>query len=426
MSPLTGENSLETHARSGSSKCPTMNESEAMEPLLQQNDSPREGSTMLRTASRVELEVESDDRIEEVAPSVMAKTDVGRRRLTILVLALPLVVLMTQFTARSGGLVPYLRSVGDDSATRTVIIAREAMLYDDTCGPLHSPYNVSSITGSGQMSSQSGTLSSVRQALTSGNLDNRNVILIGDSVMYQIFISLVCLARSAGGLVEYGRKAKVIGNASIMFSEWGGKILTFNERKQATVERNRDTFLSRLGESARPGHNWIKSCEDREVMKFEGVPLSSKDIVFTHATVHGDGRQSNMQKIVRLLTCMDHARNNGEDPGWPTIRIVASLPQHFPGPGGAYSDSSVADTDGCLISINPVESEFYQEETLHFVDNGIPLVGRDLGLEDLGMYHIGSTNPEVKLDCTHWSLPGVPDLIAKEIMEISADLYPSD
>jgi len=400
-----------------------MNESKAMEPetqfeLLLKNDSPREGNAMLRVASRNELEVEPD-LTEEVAPSVIAKMDAGRRRLFILVLALPLVLLITQFTARSGGF------HGGDSATRTTIIAREAMLFDDTCGPLHSPYNVSSITGSGQMSYQSGTLSSVRQALTSGNLDNRRVILVGDSVMYQIFISLVCLARSAGGLVEYGRKAKIIGNASIMFSEWGGKLLTFNERKQATVEKNRDTFLSRLGESARPGHNWIKSCEDREVMKFEGLALTANDIVFTHATVHGEGRQANMEKIVRLLTCMDHARNNGEDPGWPTIRIVASLPQHFPGPGGAYSDADVVDPDGCLLSINPVESEFYQQETLHFVENGIPLVGRDLGLEDLGMYHIGGTNPEVKLDCTHWSLPGVPDLIAKEMMEIAADLDPS-
>ena len=394
--------------------------------LLKNDDSPKEGNTMQRAASRVELELEPDS-TAEVAPSVIAKMDGGRRRLVILALTLPFVVLfITFFTAGAGngGLVSYLRSRGD-SATHTTIIAREAMLYDDTCGPLHSPYNVSALTGSGQMSYQSGTLSSVRQALTSGNLDNRRVILIGDSVMYQIFISLVCLSRSAGGLVEYGRKAKVIGGASIMFSEWGGKLLSFNARKQATVEKNRDFFLSHLGESARAGHNWIRSCEDREDMRFEGMPLTSNDIVFTHATVHGEGRQSNMENIVRLLTCMEHARNNGEDPGWPTIRIVASLPQHFPEPGGEYSGAAGADPDGCLLSINPEESEFYQQETLHFVQNGIPLVGRDLGLEDLGMYHIGGTNPEVKLDCTHWSLPGVPDLIAKEMMEIAADLDPS-
>lgn len=157
-------------------------------------------------------------------------------------------------------------------------------------------------------------------------------------------------------------------------------------------------------------------------MKFEGITLTGGDTVFTHATVHLAGRWLNMEKIMRLLTCMDHARNNGEDPGWPTIRVVGTLPQHFPEPGGEYSDAARVDRNGCLVSIRPEESEFYQQETLHFVQNGIALVGRDLGLEDLGMYHVGRTNPDVKLDCTHWSMPGVPDLVAKEIMEIAADL----
>lgn len=346
----------------------------------------------------------------------------GRRGRTVLVLVL-LATTQVALIVHLTGLGSYLRSCCLKSAAPLTVSATEPKLYDEACSHLHPPYNVSSITGSAQMSYQSGTLSAVRQALTSGALDNRRVVLVGDSVMYQIFASLVCLARSAGGLVdEESLSAKVIGGSQIMFDEWGGDLLTYNSRKQETMERDRDLFLGRLDEGARHGHDWLTSCEDRETMRFEGISLTGNDIVFTHATVHAAGRQTNIDKIVRLLTCMEHARSNGEDPGWPAIWIVASLPQHSPEPGGEYSDAARVNSDGCLMSIRPEESDFYQQETLHFVQKGITLVGRDLGLEALGMYHIGGANPEVKLDCTHWSMPGVPDLIAKEMMEIASGI----
>ena len=342
----------------------------------------------------------------------------GRAVLVLVLLAMTHVALIAHFV----GLTSYLRSRWNSAVHDSTLLAKEPMVYDEACGHLHPPYNVSALTGSAQMSYQSGTLSAVRQALTSGNLDNKRVVLIGDSVMYQIFASLVCLARSAGGLVdEHSLSAKVIGGSQIMFDEWGGELLTYNSRKQETMEKDREIFLGRLAEKDRHGHNWLTSCEDRETMRFEGISLTGNDIVLTHATVHLAGRQANMEKIVRLLTCMEHARRNGEDPGWPTILVVASLPQHFPERGGEYSDAARVDPNGCLVSIRPEENQFYQQETLHFVQNGITLVGRDLGLEDLGMYHIGALNPEVRLDCTHWSMPGVPDLIAKEIMEMASE-----
>ena len=191
----------------------------------------------------------------------------GRRRRAVAALVL-LAITRVALRAHSDGLASYLRSPFDSAAHLSV---KEQRPYDETCGHLRAPYNVSALTGSAQMSSQSGALSAVRQALTSGNLDNRKVVLVGDSVIYQIFSALVCLSRSAGGLVEeYGRSATVIGGLRILFNEWGGQLLTYNGRKQETMERNRDDFLSHLGEEAGHGHDWLKSCEDRETRSSRG------------------------------------------------------------------------------------------------------------------------------------------------------------
>ena len=343
----------------------------------------------------------------------------GRRRRAVAALVL-LAITRVALRAHSDGLASYLRSPFDSAAHLSV---KEQRPYDETCGHLRAPYNVSALTGSAQMSSQSGALSAVRQALTSGNLDNRKVVLVGDSVIYQIFAALVCLSRSAGGP---RRGVRAVGNGHRRVADLVqrvGRTAPHVQRQEAGdhgEEPRRLPLPPRRGGPARP--RLAQKLRGPRAMKFEGITLTGGDTVFTHATVHLAGRWLNMEKIMRLLTCMDHARNNGEDPGWPTIRVVGTLPQHFPEPGGEYSDAARVDRNGCLVSIRPEESEFYQQETLHFVQNGIALVGRDLGLEDLGMYHVGRTNPDVKLDCTHWSMPGVPDLVAKEIMEIAADL----
>ena len=150
-----------------------------------------------------------------------------------------------------------------------------------------------------------------------------------------------------------------------------------------------------------------------------------------------------MKNILELVDCMKEAKENGEDPGWPSIQYITTPFQHFANDGGAWmrpKDSDQAGTS-CQGSIDPKDNQYYQEEKKE-VNQKMKLIGSTLGVEDLGETHMGyrmtlqrdtekkskkesmGLHRKVKkmsLDCTHWSMPGTPDLFAKEIMKSISD-----
>ena len=297
----------------------------------------------------------------------------------------------------------------------------ELKLYDRSC-PLLRPRDDRSIeTGSNRVSADAGTLLAVEAALESGKLKNRKVILVGDSIMAQTYFSLGCLAHRTDAWIGHNGlthlyRFTLAGNTDVVHSTFaGGPLLGYNSG-----------FANGLRPDQTNGSSWIASCEARLPFAVEVpvglagkfvrgffVTLTERDAIYVHATIHNEMRWQNVQNIVTLLKCMKTARAQGEDPGWPRVVVVSTLHQHFPNhEGGTFS---LTGDRSCKSEIDPEADSYYQEEAEAFVGK-FPVIGRDLGIERMGQFHIGWDERNRKLDCSHWSLPGVPDLIAKDIV----------
>ena len=315
-------------------------------------------------------------------------------------------------------------------------LTESGAIYDESCPLLPIQFFVGLQTGSNQMSIEARTLPTIAEAIESGQLSNRKILLVGDSVMGQVYTSLSCLAMAAGQWAEPTEKAfwsngqvdarvkrvKLKGNTDLMLSSWAGEMLEYGWTN-ANINKNlHAAFKSKSSND----YDWIKSCEMNVHMLFqmpslnnpdevETMVLTNHDTVYIHGTVHPGHRLENLERVSQLFQCMA----SSDDPSkWPRFVYVASMQQHFdPDEGGAWSEEW-RDATECASSVNPTLWDYYKEETQLFAGY-VPMIGRDLGMEDMGDFHLGRMNLQGKagsLDCTHWSLPGVPDLIAKEML----------
>ena len=312
----------------------------------------------------------------------------------------------------------------------------EHKLYDRSCPLLRPRDDRSMETGSNRVSTDAGTLPAVEAALESGRLRNRKVILVGDSIMAQTYFSLGCLTHETDAWIGHNGlthlyRFTLAGDTDIVHSTFaGGPLLGYNRGFHRTATDSEGRLSGSLANGFRPdqkdGSGWISSCEARKPFAVEipegmngesargsFVTLTERDAIYVHATIHSEMRWLNVRNIVALLECMESARARGEDPGWPRVVVVSTLHQHFPNhEGGTFASTG---EQSCQSEINPAADAYYQEEAKVFVGR-YPVIGRDLGIERMGQFHIGWDERSRKLDCSHWTLPGVPDLIAKEIV----------
>ena len=259
-----------------------------------------------------------------------------------------------------------------------------------------------------------------------------------------MFGSIDCLAQAAGLREEsdrdnrddpnpdhqmhpfYFRTSRGIGT-DVFYSRFFGQMLRYHGAMGAQP----------LSEELQ----WIESCRRREPFRYgsnietgdrgifvgrieeysmggEAKALSPNDFVVIHGTLHVE-RDENISNMKQLFDCMEEARSLGQDPGWPHITVLSTLPQHFNTESGEYTGEGAdpGKYDGCRVSIDPEKYPPLMEEREHFFGK-VPMVGHDLNLEHMGNYHVGKRLDHVKaIDCTHWSMPGVPDLVAKSVLD---------
>ena len=60
---------------------------------------------------------------------------------------------------------------------------------------------------------------------------------------------------------------------------------------------------------------------------------------------------------------------------------------------------------------------YKEENQLLELEGKISIIGREIDTASMGEFHLGLSNRQQVVDCTHWSMPGVTDLYAKEIMK---------
>ena len=295
--------------------------------------------------------------------------------------------------------------------------------------------------GANMLSFLSGALTTVSETLA--DLRDTKIVLIGDSVMHQIYLSLSCMSHKSGAWEADtsfvgDRRVWLKNNNQIIFSNWAGNLLQFDWNKRMLDQPpadNIDPFYDNT--------DWIEACEKREPFQQvtyskvanpnilnsetendhsfeEKIMLTSHDKVFVYGTLHNRGvhsRIENMQRLHRLFQCMEEAKSSNEDPGWPEITYIATPAQHFPGHADGHWSGYTETSLSCRKTVNLSHNQFYKEENQLELEGKISIIGREIDTSTMGEFHLGLSNRQQVVDCTHWSMPGVTDLYAKEIMK---------
>lgn len=216
-------------------------------------------------------------------------------------------------------------------------------------------------------------------------------------------------------------RLKLRNSSELFFSPKAGKIQMYSWKREWDAMITDDD-----------GQDWLQSCKNREIFAvdtyslfapnehvrewsklnpvFETVPLGSVDKVIINASmhgVHGQGRREhNLNRLNELLDCMADAREKGEDPGWPQLYYFRTNQLHFKTKDGGFASEK---DFGCADYKDSMSNEFIKAE-VDMLRGKIPLVGYGLNLDHLGRLHMGGR------DCAHWSMPGVPDVFGRDIM----------
>ena len=297
--------------------------------------------------------------------------------------------------------------------------------------------------GANKLSFLSGALTTVSETLASHS--NKKIVLIGDSIMHQIYLSLSCMSHRVGAWESNDsfvrdRRVWLKNDSEIIFSHWGGNLLQFDwpKRSDNDSQRNHDQPPLYRHDPFYDNTDWIDACEKREPFQQvtyrkdanphilsietendhsfeEKIVLTPDDSVFIYGTLHNRGvhRIENMRRLNHLFQCMEEAKSLNEDPGWPVFTYIASPPQHFPGPEDGHWAGSIDLSLTCRHEVNLSENQFYKEDNQ--LEGKVPIIGRELGTSSMGEFHIGLKRTFV--DCTHWTMPGVPDLYAQDVMK---------
>ena len=271
------------------------------------------------------------------------------------------------------------------------------------------------------------------------------IVLSGDSNFRQIFISTACLAFARDFLHDEGdpytvawatkdegrhyafsdARAMLKNSSELFYAPSAGKVQKFGWPEKLNAIKADES-----------GQDWIQSCKAREKFQldtyaleapnekvavwdkshssFDTVELNANDKVIFNAGMHEVMRESgfrsrNLNMLKELMDCINKAKEKGEDPGWPTIYYFRSNHLHFKTENGLYSGNRGV-LDGCSDNVPGDLAPQFKEE-LDALENKMPMIGYGLKLDGMGRLHLGGQ----KNDCSHWSMPGVPDVYAKEI-----------
>jgi len=278
---------------------------------------------------------------------------------------------------------------------------------------------------------------------------HRKTILVGDSLTRQIFASLGCMLYREGVLDEYytawqsdmdeGDPLRHFNDARIRYW-WKGKHNQIFFHPTAGMINEYGWGFERQSSPLKGTEHWLESCEKREPFflntykvrnngrlrmlqtffntkdpLFEKLPLGINDVVIFNAGIHPSTRTKNLKKIAQLADCMREARSRNEAPIWPTIRYMRSSQQHFTSDAGTWTLES--GNSRCLtIDETKNMTDPYYLEDMQYLEGKLPILGGNVGLKHLPHLHAGVMPGGKKVDCSHWAMPGVPNLFVKVIM----------
>lgn len=273
-------------------------------------------------------------------------------------------------------------------------------------------------------------LEKITTAVRQGAFRNRTIVLMGDSHMRQLFISIACL-------IDAAAKSDSLISSFIVKSdiEWidkgtiGGPSSNLLNYLAQPPNNASHTKLNSGSITLRDGglikyqwypwptvirREWGRKCKaGKPLMQFK-----STDILVLAAGTHANARDFLLSTLEKLWKCL---KSRSSENNWPTIAYMMSPVTHFHTSNGAYNKSSGNKPLTCRR--DGLAFDGFQEQDLKATSRYFPgvisaILGQQLDQRNLGPLHPGYG------DCSHYLQPGVPDILALDLIDMMLKLPP--
>jgi hypothetical protein len=271
----------------------------------------------------------------------------------------------------------------------------------------------------------------VVKALKFGAFRGRKVVLDGDSLTRQLFISLGCLAWSAGYVDEYefkqdsmfeGGENTILNNARIEASskfineatlhlKGGGKIYYVGNPIKEKIKAMTDTMMNNACNVTASVDSLKKRMTPYRVRynfkKEESLHLRKRDVHIL-AAGHHEERDLYISAYKRMFECMKNGTKDFDN--WPHIMYQLSSVESFWTETGMHGNEFIKGANEMSCQSNPKTAP-HRDEERDVLGGLVDFIGDSIDLEHLGQLHVWHG------DCLHWLQPGIPDLYAAEVAD---------
>jgi len=275
----------------------------------------------------------------------------------------------------------------------------------------------------------------VLNAFESGAFINRKIILDGDSLTRQLFISLSCIAWSAGYVSDYtinnydvweGSTNNVLHNLNYTASEQfnkqvhvklkdGGDIYYIDYFNHAASKKiNHAKMIQHMINSA-CGSSGLLQLQQRHQRYYKAryslddndslLTLNKDDVVILSAGHHEKLRPMYLSAYKEFFQCIqdDSLQPYGKKrlSNWPHFFYQLSTVSSFNTIDGEYTSEPIVGKDRMSCQSTNGSSKLQQEDRDNF-NGSVEFIANSLDLTQLGDYHVGHGSG----DCVHWIQPG--------------------
>lgn len=256
---------------------------------------------------------------------------------------------------------------------------------------------------------------------------NRTIVLDGDSLTRQLFISLGCLAWSAGYVEDFEIPHKYVSkgdeNSILLNAHYAASSFNYNEAHIKFYQGGDLYYISNpIKEkieilSERMIHDACEKKKKRYNARIhfdeQLLPMKKKDVVVLAAGHHIE-RTTYIPAYKKFFQCIKDDSDTGDNAlaRWPAFLYQMSSVESFWTENGRRGGTKQIPEGEDFESCKPnVPHALDREEEMSVFSDLVTLLGKDIDLNQLGEYHVQHG------DCLHWIQPGVPDIIAAELAD---------
>eukprot|EP00977_Amphora_coffeiformis_P020213 scaffold8005_cov275-Amphora_coffeaeformis.AAC.31 len=300
---------------------------------------------------------------------------------------------------------------------------------------------------------------------------NSRLVLTGDSLMRQVFVSLACLLHSFGNttsntnattsMIQDARvdwmyswpchntincvaggphsgfsvgSLWLTNGAEIHFLPHGGASRSKQEEdmyerfeRELLDNNDVDTTINNItnnyNATTEPGHITLGKVRKSALPSRHGVELSHRDILVASVGIHYSLRESEVtaQRLARIGQALQQQQQQQQQRshsttalGQPQLWYMTTPTQHFDTADGQYERNHSNTSQTCTNTTRTNPRLEMEQRVLRSGGGGVLLMEyNDL---DFGYAHIGHG------DCSHYCMPGPPDLVALRLLQRTASL----